>query len=219
MIYRTEPSNWKDLQDKVAEILNESSIFAESPKIIHSVRNDYEIDVYAKEIINSRDNIILIECKNWNTRVPQTIVHAFRTTLSDIGANAGYIISKKGFQKGAIQAAENTNIQLLTWNEFQDLFENEWRKNYLTEYIEKNWGKLMTAAEYAPADSLISIYGWLLLELKTSPNIFYKDQPRKLPLNQYDEYQMLPEELLNETGFKEIIPLFHKYCDHLLENL
>lgn len=218
MIYRNEPSNWKDLQDKVAEILIESGIYAESPKIIHSARNDYEIDVYAKERINSRDNIILIECKNWNSRVPQTIVHAFRTAMSDIGANVGYIISKKGFQKGAIQAAENTNIQLLTWNEFQELFENEWRKNYLSDYIEKHWGSLMTEAELASPDSLISIYGWLLLELKTLPNIFYKDEPRKLPLSQYDLYRTLPKELLNETGFKEIIPLFHKYCDHLLED-
>lgn len=217
MIYRTEPSNWKDLQNKVAEILIESGITAETPKVVNSVRNDYEVDVYAIEKIDNRENKIIIECKNWNTKVPQTVVHAFRTAMLDIGANTGYIISRKGFQSGAINAAMNTNIQLLTWNEFQELFEKKWREETLNEYIEKHWGGLMTRAEFAPAESLTSVYGWLLLELKQLPRIFYKGDPLKLPLNQYEEYKILPEDLIRETGFKEIIPLFHKYCDPLLD--
>ena len=197
MIYRTEPKGWKELQDKVSEILNEAGISAETPKIIHSVRNDYEIDVYAKEDLDYRKNEILVECKNWNTKIPQTIVHAFRTTMNDIGANTGYIISRKGFQTGAVKAAEFTNIKLVTWYDFQLLFEDKWREEYFSNYIENNWRKLITESEFAPAESLISIYGWMLLKLKTIPMFFHKTEQLKLPLKQYESYQKLPELILH----------------------
>lgn len=219
MIYRTEPKGWKELQDKVSEILNEAGISAETPKIIHSVRNDYEIDVYAKEDLDYRTNEILVECKNWNTKIPQTIVHAFRTTMNDVGANTGYIISRKGFQTGAVKAAEFTNIKLVTWYDFQLLFEDKWREEYFSNYIENNWRKLITESEFAPSESLISIYGWMLLKLKTIPMFFHKTEQLKLPLKQYESYQKLPEDLINETGFKELIPLLHKYCDSIQESL
>lgn len=32
----------------------------------------------------------------WRSRVPQNVIHGFRTVLADIGANVGYIVSMAG---------------------------------------------------------------------------------------------------------------------------
>jgi restriction system protein len=72
------------------------------------VRGTAEIDVYATETVDGRSYTILVECKNWTARVPQAVIHGFRTVVADSGANLGYIVSAAGFQSGALTAAELT---------------------------------------------------------------------------------------------------------------
>ena len=233
MIYESEPKTWKDLQNKVAEILNESGIDAKVEYHPNSVRSDIEIDVYACEKIGNRDNIFVIECKNWNHKIPQTVVHAVRTVVQDVGGNTGYIISRKGFQKGAYEAAKLTNIKLLTWNEFQDLFEEQWRKIFFDEYIEQNWRKVIDYSDpfFWPKwaneltenkkDELRKLlykmdeWGILLLKLKIV-RFFNKDEIIHLPLKQYDFSNKYPSDLVDIVGFKELIQKLHTYCDSVL---
>ncbi|MBR1169149.1 restriction endonuclease [Bradyrhizobium liaoningense] len=114
----------------VARVLTECGMHVETEKNVTTVRELVEIDVYAEEVSDGRKNIILCECKHWKSAVPKTIVHAFRTVVGDFGANKGYIISSAGFQSGAHEAAQNTNIELVTWPEFQSLFEPAWLKHF-----------------------------------------------------------------------------------------
>jgi hypothetical protein len=44
----------------------------------------------------------------------------------EAGANVGFIISSNGFQSGAVETAKNTNIDLVTWEEFQSRFYDRW---------------------------------------------------------------------------------------------
>jgi len=60
--------------------------------------------------------------------------------MEGAGASTGFIVSKRGFQKGAYEAAQYTNINLVTFEELQHLYGDEWfRKQeekldkYLTE--------------------------------------------------------------------------------------
>ena len=46
--------------------------------------------------------------------------------MDEVGANIGFIISANGFQSGAEQAAQSTNIHLVTWDEFQARFLDRW---------------------------------------------------------------------------------------------
>ncbi|MFT5281127.1 MAG: hypothetical protein ACI9AR_000584 [Flavobacteriaceae bacterium] len=135
MIYKELPADWQDLQQKVADIFSDSGYSdVEVEKKLMGVRGHAEIDVYAK---NNKD-IYLCECKNWNSAVPQSVVQTFRTIVQDIGANKGFIVSKKGFQSGARTAAENTNISLMDWYEFQSEMEDVWIENvgkYLYKYV------------------------------------------------------------------------------------
>lgn len=137
MITSKVPYNWKKLQNMVAEILTECGFIVEVEKTVKTARGTVEIDVYAEEEIMGRKNIILCECKYWKKNIPKSVVHSFRTVTADFGANTGYIISSKGYQKGAYDAADYTNTSLLTWEQFQETFKELWYKNYFQQKITK----------------------------------------------------------------------------------
>jgi len=125
------PKDWKDLQNQVNDILNQSGLTSVTNKAIETVRGDVNIDVYAEDNSTQPTTTYLCECKHWISDVTKTIVHAFRTVVLDYGANWGFIISSSGFQSGAYEAAKNSPIRLLNWNEFQELFVDRWIQNYL----------------------------------------------------------------------------------------
>ncbi|NMD71527.1 restriction endonuclease [Bacillus sp. DNRA2] len=128
-IVHESPNSWQDLELIVAKILKECGFDAERGKQIATVRGTVDIDVFAKDSNSTPSSEYLIECKYWNTDIPQTVIHSFRTVVSDYGSQYGLIIAKKGFQSGAYEATKNTNIHLLSWDEFLSLFEKRWLQN------------------------------------------------------------------------------------------
>lgn len=61
-------------------------------------RGSKEIDVYVKDPLASHNQIYLIECKHWESNVPQEVVHGFKFVMESAGANTGFIVSKNGFE-------------------------------------------------------------------------------------------------------------------------
>lgn len=135
MIENPLPPTWKHLQEQVNQILNDVGLESEIEKTISTPRGNVEIDVFAIDT-NSIDKIkYIIECKNWASSIPQTVVHAFTTVMHETGGNIGYIISKKGLQSGAIEYTKHTNIQGLTFLEFQEKYFSVWFENYFAPHI------------------------------------------------------------------------------------
>lgn len=134
-------TDWKDLQNKVAELYIEMGYIAKVQQTIELAgRGSKEIDVLVTDPTASCNRIYLVECKNWGTRVPKEVVHSFKTVMEGSGANTGFIISKIGFQAGAKQAARFTNIWLLTFEELQHLYGAEWfrkQKAKLEQHVDK----------------------------------------------------------------------------------
>lgn len=116
-------------------ILTQCGFAAEVERPFTTPRGDIVLDVYASENVKGRHYAIVCECKYWKAAVPQTVIHAFRTVVSETGANIGYIVSLNGFQSGSRAAAALTNIKLVTWVEFQELFEESWLECYFTQAI------------------------------------------------------------------------------------
>ena len=128
MIYSTEPNNWRDLQDKVASILRVIGCEAEVEQTIKTVRGNVVVDVHAIDLTTTPKLTYLCECKYWTNPVPKGIVHGFRAVCTDYGAHVGFLISRNGFQSGAYEAVQNSNIYLLDWFEFQNVFIKRWKK-------------------------------------------------------------------------------------------
>jgi len=134
LIFNT-PDTWQELQDKVCLLLNQVGFKAETNFLTKTPRGEVALDVYAVDPFSIDQISYVSECKNWESAVPQTIVHAFNTVMQETGANIGYIISKKGFQQGAYDYSTNTNIKVFTFEELQHRYFDRWFRQYFRKEI------------------------------------------------------------------------------------
>jgi len=227
MITSHTPVDWKDLQSQVARILAECGFSVDIEKLVATVRGSVELDVRAEESVDGRGNSIICECKHWRTPVPQTVVHAFRTVVADIGVNVGYIISSAGFQKGAFEAAANSNIRLVTWPEFQKQFELSWYERFFYPEITERLDSLFSYTEiFLPAwferlseedkKKLIDLkkkyveLNWLLMNFTTYARMSGSSAAFSLPLIGYLDAtsglrDTVPMEVLSATTPREFL--------------
>lgn len=125
MTRRDTPEDWQGLQQAVAAVWAADGYAVEIEKSIPTARGVVNFDVYAQKSVGGHKVTLVAECKHWKKNVPQGVVHAFRTQVDDLGADAGYVISSSGFQSGAFEAIKNTSVRLATWDQFLELFEPE----------------------------------------------------------------------------------------------
>jgi hypothetical protein len=110
----------------VTQVFNEMGCVAETGVTKELPRGRVEFDIIVDDVTTTPHSLYVCECKHWSRRVPQYVVHGFRTTVIEIGANRGFIISRAGFQSGAREAAKWTNVDILTWEEFEGLMFDRW---------------------------------------------------------------------------------------------
>ena len=230
MINSLPPRDWHDLEIQVARIMEESGFIVDSEKNIKTVRGIVNIDVYAEDISQKPKIIYLCECKYWQKAIPKSVVHSFRSVVNDFGANCGLIISSYGFQSGAFTAATNSNIMLLTWKEFQELFLERWFKNYmlkrlceendpLLEYTEPINTRVFRKANKLDKKSqqqfkkLREKYfdlAFLTMILSSSWPSILKEVPPSLPLRKsldVSHTKYLPDILLDAVSFRDLLEI------------
>jgi len=223
------PGTWQDLQDEAANILRECGFAVEVEKKLQTARGEVEVDVYAEETVKGRRYVILCECKHWASRVPQTVIHAFRTTVSDLGANVGYVISTSGFQAGAFAASELTNLQLTTWLEFQNAFEESWIQEHFIKRLAEQLDPFLTYTEpllptwfdalpSSEQDAFIALkdkhdpMGHLVMALSPYVRAFRHEPLPALPLkdslhDKADSLRRIPQDVVEATGYKQLFDL------------
>lgn len=107
-------TNWRAYQDAAANVFRQLGCNAQVDLRVVGARATHDIDVYATFLRSSIHCTWVIECKLWKARVPKEKVLALKALIDDLGADRGIIISEKGFQPGAQDAARGTNITLVT---------------------------------------------------------------------------------------------------------
>ncbi len=237
IITKERPNSWRDLESKVAKILVECGFVVESPKKIDTVRATYEADVYAIERIEKLEYSLICECKYWGQDIPQGVILGFRAAIADIGCNIGYVITTSRFQSGAIQNTDFTNIQLVTWEEFQEIFFDVWYSNYFFKEMNKQ-----LYFNYEPVvewfddldkkdKKLFNDIKNKLSEILEIQNYFWNPQfksiapamrKHKLPLenNLFDMteyYGDVPSDVLQEENHLEFLDKFLKYSKPIIK--
>lgn len=134
LIEANPPERWQDLESRVAQILSECGYEVEIQRNVKLARGDVNIDVWADDH-SSPSNIIAVECKHWSTAATKNVVHGFRTVVGDSGANTGLLVSSAGFQDGAVEAAAYSNVRLLDWDGFQEMFATRWFREHMCPRI------------------------------------------------------------------------------------
>lgn len=137
-IFDRQPSDWRDLQEMVAQLFRELGCEVTVGGRAELVRGSKEIDVDVLDSASVPPARYLCECKYWQKSVSLETVHSFRTVIQDCGANRGYIVSMAGFQSGAHKAATKTNVELVTFARLQDIFYERWVRAMGEHY--RSWG-------------------------------------------------------------------------------
>lgn len=75
--------------------------------------NTYEIDLSFTVEIGGLRMLVIFECKHYRRRVGKEIIQQLHSTMSDIGAHKGIVVTTTGFQKGALKAAQAYGIALV----------------------------------------------------------------------------------------------------------
>lgn len=103
---------WKAYQEEAAEFFRSLGLQAETDVTLHGVRTQHDVDVVVGIDVAGFEVRWIVECKHWQNAVSKVHVLALRQIVSDLGADRGIILCEVGFQSGAIEAAELTNIQV-----------------------------------------------------------------------------------------------------------
>lgn len=82
---------------------------------------NYQIDVYYEFVRAGVRHRVIIECKDWQSPVKREDVNALESKVRDIPGVIGVIISKSGYQSGAINFSRQKGILALTPDELPSL--------------------------------------------------------------------------------------------------
>lgn len=233
------PETWDELEETVAAILRECGMKAERSVSLQLPRGSVEVDVLAEESVHNVVQRIICECKNWRANIPKEVVHAFRTVIQETGAHRGYIISKMGFQAGAKEASKATNIELVTFAEFQNIYFEKWIKtriwqleketeNFSTYYEplgKPGFSQLRTNEERAAYDEVWHKYLFAgLMLIPFSPYMrMVGDYPfPKLPfdISELEKQNIIvPDDIRCAAGYREFFIILTGYTQDGLKQL
>lgn len=111
--------DWQGYQEEAACFFRSLGFDASTDVTIAGVRTNHDIDVVVKSHHAGFDITWLVECKHWKTRVSKLHVLALREIVADVGADRGILLSEAGFQSGAIEAANLTNVRVTSLAELR----------------------------------------------------------------------------------------------------
>jgi hypothetical protein len=106
--------DWRHYQEETAHFFRSLGCSAEVEALVKGPHAQHKIDVWVTFIRYGIACKWVIECKLWNKRVSKEKVMALKGIVDDLGADRGIIITEKGFQSGARDAARGKNLTLVT---------------------------------------------------------------------------------------------------------
>jgi hypothetical protein len=119
------PMNWRQYEDQTAAFFRRLGCHAEIEARVVGARAAHVIDVWVRFEKFGLEVKWAVECKCWNSAVPKEKVLALQAIVQDVGADRGVLISKSGFQSGALRACQNTNITLTDLEGLQETARDE----------------------------------------------------------------------------------------------
>lgn len=111
---------WKQYQEDAAEFFRSIDLNASTDVTVDGVRTKHDVDVLVTSHYVGFDITWVIECKHWKNPVNKLHVLGLREIVSDVGADRGILLSESGFQSGAIEAANLTNVQVTSLANLRD---------------------------------------------------------------------------------------------------
>jgi hypothetical protein len=114
-------SGWEQHQEEIAVYLARLGFETKTNETLRGARGTHKIDVTARYTKAGLSQLWIIECKFWkrNHAIPKEKVETLLSIVSDVGADRGLLVTECGFQSGAVAAARQTNVTLVTFDELR----------------------------------------------------------------------------------------------------
>lgn len=112
--------DWKRYQEDTAAFFRSLGLEASTDVTVKGVRTTHDVDVLVKSHHAGFDITWVVECKHWKSTVSKLHVLALREIVADVGADRGILLSETGFQSGAREAANLTNVQVTSISEMRE---------------------------------------------------------------------------------------------------
>ncbi len=129
--------NWKKYQIDVAEYFSKLGCNTTIEAKIKGARAKHEIDIFVYFKQFGFNIKWAVECKYWKKKIPKSALIDFKGKVDDIGINKGFMISEKGYQKGAFKMSGYTNIELLTFNELKKIIKKDFNEILFNKLLKK----------------------------------------------------------------------------------
>lgn len=114
-------AEWFDYQERVAEFFRTRGAHTHTNVTLTGARSTHDVDVVVRTESVGFSLLWLVECKHWSKPVNKLHVLALRTIVQDVGADRGMILAENGFQSGARECADLTNVWLGTLTELSEI--------------------------------------------------------------------------------------------------
>lgn len=105
-------NTWRVYQEEAATFFRTLGLDAKTDVTVVGVRTKHDIDVLVKSQHVGFEVTWLVECKHWSSRISKLHVLALREIVADVGADRGILLAERGFQTGAVEAANLTNVHV-----------------------------------------------------------------------------------------------------------
>jgi len=116
---------WKEYQEEAASFFRSLGLDVSTDVTVTGVRTRHDVDVLVKSHHVGFEITWLVECKHWKTRVSKLHVLALREIVAEVGADRGILLCEVGFQSGAIEAANLTNVKVTSLAEISGSARND----------------------------------------------------------------------------------------------
>src|SRR5690349_16412767 len=103
----------KELFEKELAIQLNQKTTVEHQKVFKKNGYDYTVDLSYRISIASIEYWNIIECKYWDSYIKRSMINSVQSEISDLKAHKAIVVTKKGFQKGAIAYAKKFGIALV----------------------------------------------------------------------------------------------------------
>lgn len=111
---------WQQYQADAAAYFRSLGLDASTDVSVRGVRTSHDVDVLVKSHHVGFDITWVVECRHWQSPVNKLHVLALREIVSDVGADRGILLCEVGFQSGAMEAANLTNVQLTSISKMRE---------------------------------------------------------------------------------------------------
>jgi hypothetical protein len=131
-------ARWETYEEIAAYLLNQFAqefgvAFFEGKQGVQGKRSGTTWEIDAKSVQTSNGGFMLVECKHWKEKQPQSIIGSLAYSIIDTGAIGGIIVSPMGVQKGGQMVAAAENIFEVHLDE--DSTRNDFVMHFLNKFI------------------------------------------------------------------------------------